>query len=99
MIFSMAFKKTLTPARAEGNKIETVLIPRSCYNGFPCSIPEHEVNQCRILSRAVGVVARGARSLLFHHVLFMQEGEGPIIDEKVAVVAFVAQCIGLERLR
>ena len=47
----------------------------------------------------MGVVAHGARRLLFHHVLLVQERPSPVVDEEVAVVTLVAERVDLERLR
>ena len=71
---------------------------RQAHHGIARLVPKHKINQADVLSRPMSVVARSARRPVIHDVQLMQKRAGAIVDQKVAVMTFVAERVALERL-
>lgn len=90
---------TATPRpRSVGDKLKALQPPRRTHHGSARSVPKHKINQADVLSRPMSVVARSAWRPVLHDVQLMQKRAGAIVDQKVAVVTFVAERVVLERL-
>src|SRR5882672_5655822 len=96
VIDTVALQVALAAAGAQRDVLEAALHAGRGDHRLAGAVAQHEVDQVGVLARAVRVVADGAWGVLRHDMSVVGEGCGPVVDQKIAVVALVAK---IEALR
>jgi hypothetical protein len=95
VIHAVALEITLAVARAQGHVFQAALRLRRTDHCPAATVAQHEVDQMRVLARAVGVMAGRAGCLYRCEMSVVGKGPGLVAREEAAIVALVAQVMVL----
>jgi len=93
----MALEIALAGADAEGIVLQASSTAGGADHRVAECVDKHEIDQVLVLTRAMGIVAGGARRVPALHMCVMRERVGLVVDEKVTIVALVAEFVALKR--
>ena len=93
VIHSVALQIALAAPRAERRVLQQALDGGTDHE-LAATIAQHEVDQVRVLARAVGVMA-GRAGRLFFEMFLVGESPSLIVRKEAAIVALVAQVVVL----